>query len=279
MGKWNSPERIAARYNRTTKKDNLNRLLADSDGLFFNHNGITLPGERIGSYYRRSAANEKAMLNELHRLEENLVLFGMQFLPKKSSKPGLDAGCSAGGGSIMIHEKLGLKMEGINLSGDQIKYATLAARKFGISSKVKFWVGDMTNVDRPDNYYSFIWACESSEHVSDLDKMFREFSRITEKGGKIVLIAWIAVDPKLKRTIDASYYTDIHTKKQYLSYAKKNGWKFVKAINLGKNTARYWKLRSQAKHASGSEKFMTPGFASGRLGYWLMVFENTKGKL
>jgi geranyl diphosphate 2-C-methyltransferase len=270
-------ERIANSYdNKTNDLNGLNFKLAENDGCFFNHNGIVFPGDSMDIYLSR-IHSEQDHLNVIHALEKNTARYGLLFLgsPEKSMVL-LDAGCGAGGCSLMIHEAFGCKIEGITLSKEQAKFANTVAANRGYGDRVRFFQGDMLNLNKADNMYDVIWACESTEHAQNLEAMFSEFSRVAKPKSRLVIIAWCANDPELKETVDNHYITQIHTVNEYLQASGNAKWKVLHTSDLTQQTAAYWKIRSSSKNVTGSEKFMGPGFSNGTLQYYLFTFENTK---
>ena len=176
---------VAALYDRKTRDvDGLNAVLASRDGLFFNHNGIEVLD-------RRAPVREPDRLDLLHRLEADLVGFGLKFLGDPPAEGVvLDAGCGAGGAAMMIHERFGCAVEGVTLSCEQAGCATATARARGVDNRVRFRVGDMLEVAGhlaagvDEARYRAVWACESSEHIDDLELMFAVFGRALAEGGR-----------------------------------------------------------------------------------------------
>ncbi|VVB74440.1 Ubiquinone biosynthesis O-methyltransferase [uncultured archaeon] len=266
-------KKIAELYDKKTKKENLNTLLAQSDGLLFNHNGIILPGEKIETYSAR-VNDEKSRLEVLHQMEKNLVALGEKYIMAQNGAIGLDAGCGAGGAGILIAKK-GFVIEGVTLSKEQANYANNCSAKHRVAEYAKFFVGDMLKLPCKDAHYSFIWACESTEHISNLAALFKEFRRVAKNGARLILITWSAKDLSVKKKVDEHYLTDIHSKQEYLDMALKQDWLILEQVNLKELTSPYWGVRSQSMNKTGSEQFMAPGFASGALEYWLFVFEKS----
>ncbi|PIV68786.1 MAG: SAM-dependent methyltransferase [Candidatus Aenigmarchaeota archaeon CG_4_9_14_3_um_filter_37_18] len=267
------PQEIAEMYDLKTTRTGLNRSLAEGDGLFFNHNGLVLPGETL-EMYERSITDEKSRLERLHEIEQNLVRFGILYLGTPTEGMiGLDAGCGGGESGIMIHRSFGSTIEGFTLSPEQARYGNGAAENYGCSDKVRFHVGDMLNLERPKGSYDFIWVCESTEHAADLDAMFREFNRVAKSLSRLVIIAWCAVDPKLKEVVDNHYLTDIHRFDEYLESAQRQGWNLAEHVDLTGMTAPYWELRSRSENGTGAEEFMYSDFRDKGIEYHLLAFD------
>lgn len=268
---------VARSYDvKTSNTEHLNSKLAETDGLYFNHNGLVAHGDEAAQFLEK-IQSEKELLDLIHRLEKNTAYYGLTYLgcPKREDIL-LDAGCSAGGCSFIINRAFNCKMEGVNLSGKQVSLANTIASSLGVQERVQFSQGNMLSLPKPDNYYDGIWACESTEHIPDLKEMFQEFKRVSKPASRLVIIAWCANDPELKKTVDEHYVTLIHTANEYKEQATLSGWKLLHEENLSDRTAKYWDIRSHSKHATGSESFMGSGFATENLQYFLFTFQNDK---
>ncbi len=134
----------------------------------------------------------------------------------------------------------------------------------------------MMKLNKEDNAYDRIWACESTEHAPTLDGLFKEFARVAKNNARLVIIAWCAQDQEVKSLIDAHYLTDIKPAGAYLSSADKFGWRLAYHHDLTSQTAPYWQLRSYPSECTGSERFMTPGFASRDVQYHMFCFDLEK---
>ncbi len=269
---------IAALYDRKTRDcDGLNAMLASRDGLFFNHNGIDLPDGP-------APMQEKARLDWLHRSEAELVSFGLKFLGEPpSGGTVLDAGCGAGGGAIMIHQRFGCAVEGVTVSPEQARFAAATALVRGVEDQVRFRVGDMLEVDRRlgsgqiRHRYQAVWACESTEHVDDLGLMFTTFGRVLVAGGQIVVIAWCAgrgrAAESVKQRVDDQYCTNIHEPADYRRAADEAGLITCRQVDLTGLTVPYWKTRLESAHVTGTEELMHSAFAQRLMTYELFSFK------
>lgn len=268
---------VAALYDSKTRDGNgLNALLASRDGLFFNHNGLTLLD-------RPAPVDEPDRLDLLHRMEIDLVEYGLKYLGDPPAKGVvLDAGCGAGGGAMLIHERFGCGVEGRTLSPEQARFATATAQARGVDDRVKFKVGDMLEVDRDlaasvdGAPYSAVWACESTEHIDDLTLMFTVFDRVLVAGGQIVVIAWCAgrgVDAeRAKESVDEWYCTNIHEPSEYERAAREAGLVPGERVDLTGWTVPYWETRLESAHATGTEQLMHAAFAERLMTYELFSF-------
>jgi geranyl diphosphate 2-C-methyltransferase len=269
---------IAALYDRKTLDINgLNAVLASCDGLFFNHNGIDL-------LQRQAPFREPDRIELLHQSEADLVNFGLDFLgdPPVNGIV-LDAGCGAGGGAIMIHKRFGCGVEGVTLSSEQARFAAATARLRKVDDRVRFRVGDMLEVDRDlgadldGGRYRAVWACESTEHIDDLELMFSVFRRVVVAGGRIVVVAWCAghgLDAeRAKERVDEHYCTNIHQPVEYERAALEAGLIPCERVDLTGATVPYWQRRRESEHVTGTEELMHSAFAKRLMTYELFSFK------
>jgi geranyl diphosphate 2-C-methyltransferase len=273
--KRNDPKwwkKVAAIYD--SKKEDLNWKL-QRRGVIHHHNGLCLKPidlAKIGS--------EDGLLRLLHKQENQLTLSGLKHLGRiRPSMTGLDAGCGRGGSSLMIASQTGCRMTGISVSPYQVKTARRMASIRRLSARVKFLRGNMLRFPFADGSFDFIWACESTEHVPRLEDWFRRSSRLCVKDGRMVVIAWVKDlsrpgARRAARLTDSAYVTKVHEDAEY-EPPRDCGWKKVGRVDFTAAAARYWRLRSRSAHATGTEKFMTPAFASGAMRYFLYVYRKS----
>lgn len=254
------------------KREDLNLALSSSDRLVHHHNGICDPKAVFPD-----DLTQEELLRLLHGQETDLTKLGMSYLGNiDSSMVGLDAGSGRGGSAILINKRFGCSIFGLNLSSYQVEFAFDLVKSMGLHGKVSFEVGDMCNTRFGNEFFHFIWACESTEHVDDLSNMFKEFCRITKQSGPLLIITWtkgeILSDEEVVKKVNNAYVTNIHFVSEYEEAALNNGWALENKIDLRPQTVAYWKLREKSTLQSGTESFMSKGFNSGALGYYLLKF-------
>jgi geranyl diphosphate 2-C-methyltransferase len=276
MGQFNDRSQVARLYDLKTHglTSPLNALLAGGDGLFFNHNGV----DRSGRVDFDAVLDESVRLELLHAMEIDLVSLGLDYLgPIRSGDAVLDAGCGAGGGSVLLHERFGCFVEGVTLSPEQARFASETAAARRLDRYLRFIVGDMAEYSAGNGPYAGIWVCESTEHVDHVQSLFQAFRTALRPGARVVVIAWCAgrgpAADRLKAQVDEHYRTNIHRPDDYRQAASAGGLIVVDDVDLTAQTVPYWRLRARSAYATGSERFMTPGFERRQLTYRLFVLE------
>lgn len=256
-------------YNR--HKEDLNLLLAEKDKIVHHHSGICTPNSSFPEM------TEEVLLSTLHEQETALTLRGIEQLNHSApGTVGLDAGCGRGGSSFLINKIFGSRMTGVSLSSYQIGFANKTSEELGVSEKVRFQQANMLQLHFKDESFDFIWACESTEHIPDLNTMFAEFARVSKKEAELVIISGCSNPenpqaPELIKGINEWYHMQIHPTQEYLEAAQNNGWGLKSNIDLTQETIPYWHLRERSTHKTGVEKFVE-GYECGAGEYRLFSF-------
>lgn len=266
--------RVARLYD--SKRRDFNWRLAP-DGVIHHHNGLVR--DRRG-FMRGIAAGGEAADLAVHQAETALSREGFRALGRLPAGAALlDAGCGRGGSALLLASAhSSLSVTGVTISAYQASAARAAAGRLGLSGRVKFRRASMLSLPFRGESFSHIWACESTEHAPDLSGFFREAFRVARRRARLVVIAWVRnpshpSGEKYARLADRAYVTRIHPDNEYREAAARAGWTPHGGKDLTRATALYWEGRSRLKEGSGTEKFMTPAFASGAILYRLYSFD------
>jgi len=100
----------------------------------------------------------------------------------------LDAGCGVGGTSIYIAETTGARVEGITLSGVQLKIAKERSVKSPASHLLNFSQRDYTDTNFKEETFSKVFGIESICHAERKIDFLKEAYRIMKPGGKIAVV-------------------------------------------------------------------------------------------
>jgi tocopherol O-methyltransferase len=102
-----------------------------------------------------------------------------------------DIGCGYGAPARLLAREYGAVVTGMTLSRAQYQYAV--ERHAGDPS-VHLMLGDWLSNDLPPASFDHVISLEGSEHMEDLDRFFREASRVLRPGGRAVVCTWLACD-------------------------------------------------------------------------------------
>lgn len=96
----------------------------------------------------------------------------------------LDIGCGTGFGTegLLEHTE---HVHGLDQSAHQLKRAY---GKFGRDGPVKFYRGDAERLPFGDNTFDALWSSGSIEYWPDPVAALREFRRVTEPGGNVLVV-------------------------------------------------------------------------------------------
>lgn len=265
-------QEIGNYYDPQATEGNINNELAKEDMIFHHHSGICQPNELFPEL------SELDLIKLLHAQENALTKRGMEFLDEISPEmTGFDAGCGRGGSSIMFAKTYNNKMFGVTLSYKQANFANYASSKLGLQNLVGFTQANMLETPFDSNKFDFIWACESTEHIPDLNDMFSEFDRVAKQKSKLVIIAACGVPehpkgPEYIKLANDWYHMRVHSRKEYLESAKRNNWQLTNDVDLTQETIPYWDLRTRSQYKTGVEK-LSEGYKIGAGEYRLYSFK------
>jgi len=108
-----------------------------------------------------------------------------------SCKRFLDAGCGTGYHTIKFGKNAKL-LVGIDIDKQKINEAE---RKYG-RKNVLFLVGNIEKTKFRNGYFDIIFCQFVIEHLINVEKIFKEFSRLLKKDGKLIIITSNIFDPQ-----------------------------------------------------------------------------------
>lgn len=150
-------------------------------------------GEHIHHGYWDSDAPDVPREAAQHRTVTELIEFGG--LPEGARV--LDSGCGVGASSIVLAKELGCRVDGITLSGEQVRRATEKAAAAGVAEQTTFRQLDAMHTDYPDGTFDVVWSLESCELMPDKLAYLTECLRVLKPGGRLVVATWCSRDDAL----------------------------------------------------------------------------------
>ena len=93
--------------------------------------------------------------------------FGREVLQHIRGKAILDYGCGYGKQAIAYLLNGARHVTSVDIVEDNIAHAKALAEKYGVASKLSLQLGDVDDIDLPDNYFDTIITSDSFEHFSN----------------------------------------------------------------------------------------------------------------
>lgn len=99
-----------------------------------------------------------------------------------------DIGCGYGETARYLSGKYKVRVTGLSVSEKQVSFARSLGKDFRIELLHRDWMDNQL----PSEFYDLAIAIESSEHMPDLGRFFREAYRVIRPGGKLKVCAWLS---------------------------------------------------------------------------------------
>jgi geranyl diphosphate 2-C-methyltransferase len=267
-------QKSVANYWNTNQNDPQNILLGHIDGYYHHHYGIGDVDWKV--LEAPEAERDDRVLRELHRLEHAQATYLLDHLGDvKPTDRVMDGGSGRGGTSVMVHERFGNQVDGVSISEYQVGFANEQAEKRGISEKVKFHFRNMLDTGFEAGSMRSIWTNETTMYV-DLFKLYAEFSRLLQDGGRYVCITGCYNDVLGGRSravsqIDAQYICNIHPRSEYFKALAANDLVPIQVTDLTDATIPYWELRNKSSVRTGVEDPFLTAYKEGSFHYLMIV--------
>ncbi|MGD2201264.1 MAG: methyltransferase domain-containing protein [Candidatus Bathyarchaeota archaeon] len=152
----------------------------------------------------------------------------------------LDVGCGLGGSSIFLAEEFGSKVYALTNVPDHIKLIRRFSIEAGVADSVTPLFGDALNVPG-DHVFDVAVAVESSCYL-DREAWFSHLSERITGGGYVFIADCFAVDDRVRTPFNEYWLTDLGTLDEYLSSAKKAGFREIGVLDITVETSGFWGL-------------------------------------
>jgi len=95
----------------------------------------------------------------------------------------LDISCGTGYGSKILLDAGATKVVGVDISSEAINFARTRYQQNGL----EFKVGNILDIDFPENYFDVITCFETIEHIKSQGKAFTELQRVLKPKGLLII--------------------------------------------------------------------------------------------
>lgn len=263
---------ISASRHYDSQQNDRNELMARDPGRVNNHMGIG----RYDSTLVPDAIPQKQLTGLLDDLENNQTayLFDRMGQVPPSARV-LDVGCGRGGPAFTLFERSRCAIDGVTISAYQLAYACRVARLKGIDDRVRFHFMNYVDLRFPDNSFDYAFSNETTMHAFRLDTLFRQLHRVLRPGGRYTLATWAANEECPRNdhleAINRNYQCRIHSRAEYVSSLRRQGFEIVALDDLTDLAIPYWELRSHWSQRSGIESAFLHGHRSRTLLYLMIA--------
>jgi len=112
-------------------------------------------------------------------------------LPEGSQ--GLDAGCGMGLQCLLLAEEIGFTghVTGLDISPKMLDHARKIVNDAGLSEKISFHEGDVTNIPFKNNTFDWVWSVDCAGYGTGEPLLsLKELARVVKPGGFVAIAAW-----------------------------------------------------------------------------------------
>ncbi len=157
-----------------------------------------------------------------------------------------DIGCGYGGTARVLARTYGARVTGVTLSAAQQAYA----RERGNVPDVEILRLDFLDNQFDDDAFDAAVAIESTEHVEDKPRLFREMARILQPGGRVAVCVWLAKDDpaewEIRRLLEPicreGRLPGMGTETEYRALLTRAGFEEVAFEDLSRRVRRTWSV-------------------------------------
>ncbi len=183
-----------------------------------------------------------------------------------------DIGCGYGATSQLLADEYGANVIGVTISSAQYE---IANQRSSARGQLRFRLMDWLENDFEDESFDSLIAIESTEHMIDKERVFREAFRVLKKGGHFVICAWCSSEiPSswqrkflLEPICAEGRLPQLLSPGEYLNLGRLVGFKQNESDDLSKHVARTWlaTLTRTVRHFATHPTDLVD-LASGRVG-------------
>ena len=167
-------------------------------------------------------------------LRESVLRAMIKALQLPEGSQGLDAGCGIGLQCLLLAEEVGPTghVTGLDVSLEMLNRGQEFVKEAGLSERVSFQEGDVTNLPFDNNAFDWVWSADCVGYgPREPLPLLKELVRVVKPGGIVVIAAWSSENllpgyPRLEARLGATsagIAPFIHGKKPELHFLRALG--------------------------------------------------------
>jgi ubiquinone/menaquinone biosynthesis C-methylase UbiE len=158
------------------------------------------------------------------------------WLKKIPKGKALDEGCGTAQYTISL-AMLGFNVVGIDFSSKLLKIAKEKVKKYKVSRKCSFVLGDIRKLPFRDSSFDAVLSAGIIEHVPETEKCIQQINRVLKPNGYLIIhvphkISFFTINKILQKLfgIWSSGYEKSFTKPSFRTLLRKNGFTIIKEV-------------------------------------------------
>jgi demethylmenaquinone methyltransferase/2-methoxy-6-polyprenyl-1,4-benzoquinol methylase len=132
-------------------------------------------------------------LSVINPLRDPAIHSAIEALQFPSGSRGLDAGCGIGLQAMMLAEAVGPAghVTGLDLSPELLAYARKIVDESGLSKRIAFKEGNVTELPFDDGAFDWAWSMDCVGYLPlEPLPLLLELARVVRPGGRVAILAW-----------------------------------------------------------------------------------------
>ena len=133
------------------------------------------------------------MHSYMHTFREPAFRAVIETLQLPAGSRGLDAGCGTGLQCLMLAEAVGSTghVTGLDISSEFIKCGRENVKEVGLSERISFQEGDVTDLPFDNDTFDWIWSADCVGYGPwEALPVLKELARVVKPGGIVAITAW-----------------------------------------------------------------------------------------
>lgn len=149
---------------------------------------------------------------DFNQLREPTLREMVRALRLPEGSRGLDAGCGIGLQCLLLAEEVGLTghVTGLDISVKMLERGGEIVQEAGLSGRISFQEGDVTNLPFEDNAFDWVWSADCVGYGPwESLPLLKELARVVKPGGIVAIAAWSSEEllpgyPRLEARLGAT---------------------------------------------------------------------------